>query len=196
MNTIKKEKDEIRSEYKKKRDSMDASVKLARDKAICKSAMSLVSYRYADYVLMYAHTEGEIDISDVALDALKRGKKVAFPRCNPENHTMKYHIVTSVDDLKKDHYGIMEPEETLPVYSEETCKGSAICFVPGLVYDRDGYRLGYGKGFYDRYLSGFGGSVIGVVYSDFILPSVPRGRFDVSINILLTEKGVKITSEI
>ena len=68
-----------------------------------------------------------------------------------------------------------------------------VCFVPGLVYDKAGYRLGYGKGFYDRYLSSFTGCTIGVVYSDYILPEVPRGRFDMSVDILLTEKGVKVT---
>ena len=67
--------------------------------------------------------------------------------------------------------------------------------MPGLVYDKAGYRLGYGKGFYDRYLSHFSGCTLGVVYSDYILPTVPRGRFDVSVDILLTEKGVKMTGE-
>ena len=67
--------------------------------------------------------------------------------------------------------------------------------MPGLVYDSKGYRLGYGKGFYDRYLSSFRGNIIGVVYSDYILPEVPKGRFDISIKIILTEKGVIVTGE-
>ena len=69
--------------------------------------------------------------------------------------------------------------------------GGAVCFVPGLVYDRSGYRLGYGKGFYDRYLSAFTGGKIGVVYSDYVIGSVPRGRYDVTVDILLTEKGMR-----
>ena len=63
------------------------------------------------------------------------------------------------------------------------------------MYDRAGYRLGYGKGFYDRYLSAFSGCTIGVVYSDYILGEVPRGHFDVSVDILLTEKGVRVTKD-
>ena len=109
---------------------------------------------------------------------------------------MRYHIVGSVDELTPDAYGIREPSPDAPVYDPEIDLGSAICFVPGLVYDRAGFRLGYGKGFYDRYLSAFSGCTIGVVYSDYILSSVPRGRFDVSVNILLTEKGVKMTVRI
>ncbi len=164
-----------------------------RDEAICRVAEGLVSFRYAEYVLLYAATEGEIDVNAIALSALEKGKKVCFPRCDKKSHTMTYHIVTSLDQLAVDSYGILEPAEEAPLYEPERDTGAAVCFVPGLVYDKAGYRLGYGKGFYDRYLSAFSGCTIGVVYSDYILPTVPRGRFDVSVDILLTEKGVKIT---
>ena len=107
---------------------------------------------------------------------------------------MKYHEVKSLDELEIDSYGIAEPAESCPVY-DPASPGAAVCFVPGLVYDKAGYRLGYGKGFYDRYLSGFSGCTIGVVYSDYILPEVPRGRFDVTVDILLTEKGVRVTKD-
>jgi len=195
MNTIRKQKDDIRAEYAAKRAAMDPAEKKRRDEAICRAAMSLVSFRYAEYVLLYAALENEIDITKIAAEALARGKKIAFPRCDKETHTMRYHIVNSLDELYPDTYNILEPPAENPVYDPEKDLGSAVCFVPGLVYDRAGYRLGYGKGFYDRYLSAFSGCTLGVVYSDYILPTVPRGRFDVSVNILLTEKGIKMTGE-
>ena len=195
MYIIKKEKDEIRKTYLEKRRAIDHDEKVSRDSKICVCAMSLASYRYAEYILLYAPTDDEVDILPVAEDALKKGKRVAFPRCNTENHTMNYHIINSLDDLKPDSYGIREPDESLPIYDRKADGSKAICFVPGLVYDKRGYRLGYGKGFYDRYLSEFSGNIIGVVYSDFILDEVPRGRFDVNIKILLTEKGVRVTGE-
>ncbi len=195
MNTVKKIKDETRKIYLEKRASMDPALKENRDRKICGFATSLASYRYADYVLLYAPIGDEIDILPVALDALSKGKKVAFPRCNKEDHTMDFHIVSSVDDLKVDSYGIREPSADMPVFDPVSCSSNMICFVPGLIYDKKGYRLGYGKGFYDRYLSSLKGNIIGVVYSDFIVPSVPRGKFDISLGILLTEKGVVVTGE-
>lgn len=189
--SVKKEKDEMRQDYIGLRRAMDKEEKARRDRAICDAATSLVSFRYAEYVLLYASTEDEIDVYPIALAAWKKGKKVAFPRCEKSTHTMNYHIVSSLDELKPDSYGISEPSEDLPVFDPGFDSGSAVCFVPGLVYDRSGYRLGYGKGFYDRYLSAFSGCRIGVVYSDFILNAVPRGRYDVTVDILLTEKGVK-----
>ena len=195
MNSIRKVKDEIRAEYSARRAAMDPAEKKRRDDAICRAAISLVSFRYAEYVLLYAATENEINVREIAEVALARGKKIAFPRCDKEAHTMQYHIVSSLDELAPDAYGILEPPAGNPIYDPEKDLGSAVCFVPGLVYDKAGYRLGYGKGFYDRYLSHFSGCTLGVVYSDYILPTVPRGRFDVSVNILLTEKGVKMTGE-
>lgn len=195
MNPIKKLKDDIRAEYSQKRSDMSRDEKARRDELICTAAASLVSFRYAEYVLLYAAMENEIDVYKLAEAALAKGKKVAFPISDKETHTMVYRFVDSLDELTVGTYGILEPPADNPAYDPETSVGGAVCFVPGLVYDRAGYRLGYGKGFYDRYLSRFHGCSIGVIYSDYILQSVPRGRYDLSVDILLTEKGVKMTHE-
>lgn len=192
-NPTREKKNAIRAEYKELRRLMDKDIRKENDRRICDYAVGLVSFRYAEYVLLYAATEDEIDIYRIAEAALERGKKIAFPRCNKESHTMTYHIVSSLDDLYPDSYGIKEPSPDLPTYDPENDTGSAICFVPGLVFDKAGFRVGYGKGFYDRFLSSFKGSSVGVVYSGHILPEVPRGRFDMSVDILLCEKGVKIS---
>ena len=192
---IKKQKDDIREEYKALRRAMSPEEKFTRDNAICQAVENLVSFRYAEYVLLYAAQPDEIDVSLIAESALKKGKKICFPRCDKKTHTMKYHIVSSLDELVPDSYGIAEPSEDAPIYDAKNETAGAVCFVPGLVYDKAGYRLGYGKGFYDRYLSEFSGCTIGVVYSDYILPEVPRGRFDFSFDILLTEKGVRVTKD-
>ena len=57
-------------------------------------------------------------------------------------------------------------------------------------FDKDNYRLGYGGGYYDRYLSSFKGTTIGLAYYDFILKSVPKGRFDFAVDVLLSERGI------
>lgn len=174
---------------------MDAEEKKRRDDAIVRAAESLVSFRGAEYVLLYAATEDEINIDALARYAAERGKKIAFPRCNTESYTMKFHFVDSIDQLSPDSYGIREPQPTCPVFDVSVHRNSSICFVPGLVFDRSGYRVGYGKGYYDRFLSDFKGSRVGVVYSDFIVDSVPRGRYDTRVDILLSEKNVKVTDE-
>lgn len=192
MNELREHKNRIRKEFKALRRSMEPSVKKDYDKRICDRFLNLASYRFADTLLLYAPLSDEIDIYPIAEDALKRGKTVAFPRCDNDAHTMTYHIVSELSQLKEGSYGIMEPDPSLPVYNpERSKKENSVCFVPALVFDKEGYRLGYGKGYYDRYLSrSYKGSRMGVGYSFCLVDTLPRGRFDTAVDFLVTEKGV------
>ena len=191
MTPIKREKDAIRKEYSLKRDSIEKIEKEARDEKICKLATSLVSFRHADIILLYAPIKSEIDVMPILKEALEKGKRVAFPKCNTEERTMKVHFVTSESDLTPCAYGIREPSENLPIYDPETTQGVAVCYVPGLTFDVYGYRLGYGKGYYDKFMNKFTGCTIGLTYTELISQSLPRGRFDRHCDIILTEKGIK-----
>ncbi len=191
MNELRERKNKIREEYKTLRRSMEPERKAAYDCKICQRFMSLASYRFADALLLYAPLKYEIDIMPIAEDALRKGKTVAFPLCNPDKHTMVYHIINDISDLKEGSYGIREPDSSLPVYDpEEHRDDNSVCFVPGLAFDRSGYRIGYGKGFYDRYLCSFSGAKMGIEYSACVVDSLPRGRFDAAVDFLVTEKGV------
>lgn len=191
MTPIKREKDVIRKDCSDRRNGIDKEMHIAMDKKICSLAVSLVSFRHAEIVLLYAPIKSEIDVMPIFHEAIKLGKKVAFPRCNVEDRTMKFHFVTSEEEMTPCAYGIREPSENSPVYDPEIHTGSTVCYVPGLAFDVYGYRLGYGKGYYDKFMNVFNGCTIGVVYSDFILPSLPKGRFDKHCDAMLTEKGIK-----
>ena len=191
MTPLKKEKDAIRKACASVRDSIPPEEKSALDAKIINASINMVSFRHADIILLYAPIKSEIDVMPIFELALSRGKRVAFPRCNIEERTMKFHFVSSSDDLESGAYGIREPKENLPVYDPETSTGGAICFVPGLAFDVYGYRLGYGKGYYDKFMDVFKGSTIGVAYTSQILPSLPKGRFDKHCDALITEKGIK-----
>ena len=191
----KQEKDALRKEYKEKRKALPKEEKERRDAGICRRAASLAVFRFAKYVLLYDATESEISLSPLAREALARGKVLAYPRCDTESRTMTFHTVSSPDELVPDAYGIKAPRADAPVFAPGKYAGSAVCFVPGLVFDRGGFRLGYGKGYYDRFLSSFPGSSVGVIYSDFLVPRLPRGRYDRNTDILLTEQNVIIKRE-
>ncbi len=202
MNEIRTEKNRIRREYIAMRDSMDSTLKREYDEKICQIILSLATYRFADTVMLYCPTGSEIDVLPVARHALSQGKTVVFPVSDKESCTMKFYPVRALDELKPGAYGIWEPpvgEEYLP-----DPKKRALCLVPGLVYDQNGYRLGYGKGFYDRYFSKrdrtvppalaeakASVSLIGVVYQSCIAATLPHGKFDLTVDILVSEKGVK-----
>lgn len=191
MYEIRKQKNEIREKYKALRQNILPDVKAEMDKKICDTFASLATYRYASVLLMYAPKSDEVDIMPLVNKALLDGKKVAFPRCKPETSDMDYYFISSVDQLTNGTYGILEPSEDLPKFDRNEALPSA-CIIPALVYDNSGYRLGYGKGYYDRYLQRYNGSKVGFVYSDFIIDKVPRGKFDLSVNFIVTEKGIKV----
>jgi len=190
---IRAKKNEIRAQYKVYRASLPAEERAVRDMRICELFLSSITYRYAKVLFMYAPLANEIDVMPIAVQALADGKTVAFPRCSKENSTMEYHIVTDIGALESGAYGIREPSETARIQYAGDCTAEdhPVCLVPGLVFDRAGYRVGYGKGYYDRYLSTFPGVRVGIVYADCVLGEIPRGRFDLAVDVLVTDKGVR-----
>lgn len=187
---IKLQKTELRNAYLARRAEMPREEKRARDEKICTLILSSASYRYAKTILAYMPRENEIDILPALRAAVAGGKQLAMPRCEGE-HRMTYRYVSSPDELAPGAYGIAEPGPDAPVYDLSVDAGqTALCLVPGVVFDRYGYRIGYGGGYYDRFLHDFHGTVAGVIYRDYILPSLPYGRFDLSLPVMFTDGGI------
>ena len=191
MFEIRKRKNEIREKYKSLRAALDPKVKAEWDEAVCRSFISSATYRFATVLLLYAPKPDEVDVLPIALQALDDGKRVAFPRCIPDTHDMTFHFVSSLSQLVSGSYGLREPSPDLEKYDRSSPETAAY-LIPALVYDLMGYRIGYGKGYYDRYLSSFTGSKVGTVYSEYIVESLPRGRYDLSVDFIVTERGIRV----
>lgn len=190
MYEIRKHKIDIRKNHLARRAALPAEVRAARDRKICQNILSAATYRYADVVLMYYPVKSEVDILPVFHAAVAAGKKVAFPRCNAEDRSMIFYFAESEEDFEAGTYELREPKPSLPAFDPEDADGqNVICIVPAVVYDRRGYRIGYGGGYYDRFFGKHRFASIGVAYEDFILKSVPHGRFDISVDVVISERG-------
>lgn len=186
---VKEHKIQLRSVISEKRKQITDEEKKRMDAAICRRLIALAGFRYADEILTYSPLKNEVDISDVNESALKSGKLLAFPKCVPGTSNMDFYEVTSIDQLERGSFSIMEPRSECKLWLPSENK-SILCIIPAMAYDRDGYRLGYGKGFYDRFLADRNFIKIGVVYSKFLVDyKLPRGRFDLAVNVIVTEKG-------
>ena len=188
INDIRPEKTALRNAAIEWRKSLSRSEKQRMDFKIQSKVMNLWKFREVSTVLLYCAKPVEIDTKLLIERASKLGKTVAVPRCVPGTREMDFYVITSFDDLESGAFGVLEP---IP----ERCRKltdftSSVCIVPALVYDKQGYRLGYGRGYYDRFLSDFYGTTVGPIYRDFIIDRVPRGRFDANVDVLITEKGV------
>lgn len=190
-------KNNLRDKYKRMRDEMPDEERSRLDTRICNRLLSTVSYRFSSAVLLYAPINSEVNITPVALAALKSGKQVYFPKCNPKTSEVTFHRVNSLDELKYGHFGIPEPDINAPLFDKNSIakKEDCICLIPALIFDRHGYRVGYGKGYYDRFLSDFTGVKIGIVRSKFITDKVPRGKFDHKVDFIVNDKEVMLVNE-
>ena len=188
MYGLKNAKAQIREAYLQKRRDIPADEKREKEKLLCAYFLNSASYKYYDILLLYSPLPDEINVTDIAVKALEDGKRVAYPRCVPNSRLMNFHFVDPAELHSSGSFGIKEPPADSPVY-EVNCRGCAVCLIPAIVFDKYGYRIGYGGGYYDRFLSRFSGTLAGVAFSDFITDSLPHGKFDLRADTIFTEGG-------
>lgn len=186
VKNLKQRKIELRSKYKKLRGNMTLEQKAKLDEALSANFISNSEYNSNDIIFAFVSKEIEVETKYIINHALSQGKKVAVPKCKTEERLMDFYLINSFDDLSKGAYGIWEPDADKCQLVHDFSSG--VCMVPGLVYDREGYRLGFGKGYYDRFLNDFKGTTIGICYSRCIVDELPRGYYDKPIDLVLTEK--------
>lgn len=190
MIQIRHEKNRLRAQLLALRDKLDQDEKSAIEEKIFGYLRELATYRYSDTILLYSPVKGELDVNVVARNAIDDGKRIAYPVTNPPNRTMSFYYVSSPDELVPGHYDILEPPAGAQLFIEDV-NTHAICIVPALAFDPDGYRIGYGKGYYDRFLAQFRGVKVGLIPSQFVLPRLPHGRYDMAVDVIITEDGVR-----
>lgn len=111
---------------------------------------------------------------------------LAFPRVSGE--TMEFYQVFSMDEFEEGAFHIMEPKESC----KQALFERAFCFVPGSVFDRAGNRLGYGKGYYDRYFAKHKDLYrVGIAYESQIEEEIPSKEGDIAMQALATENGIR-----
>ena len=182
----------LREKYRNIRTSMTEDEKQNYDRAIAEQVRSLWQYDKNDTLLVYVSTPIEVDTRRIIEQALLDGKKVAVPRCVDGTRNMEFYYIRSMEDLEAGTFGVLEPIVEKTVLMTDYSHG--LCIVPAFSYDWSGFRLGYGKGYYDRFLSRFDGNIIGICYSSCVQRSLPHGRFDRPVELLVTEKYLRRTN--
>lgn len=184
------DKKEIRKHFSAIRKSVHG---VERDEEILKRLFLFDKFINADIVLMYASYKSEPDTWLLLSQCNVRHIKTAFPKCN-DNGTMNFYIVNGSAELSKGKYGISEPLENpdnMPEITEKT-----VCIVPGLAFTEHGERLGYGGGFYDRFLSENPHIyTIALAYEKCIAESLPTEKHDIKVKSIITEERTIICNE-
>ncbi len=179
-------KKELRKHFKDIRLSADPNARQQWDRQIFYNLSRLDEFVSCTTVLTYVSGEIEVATKDIIKSSI--GSKVILcPRCVKNTNIMEFYRINSLDDLESGSYGIKEPSQGCELY--ESFENS-VCIIPGLSFDIKGYRLGFGKGYYDRFLSRYNGVKIGLCYECCISSALPADEFDVDCDIIITESRV------
>ena len=184
-------KKSARLHFAEKRALLNTDEKKIRDTQICEQLASLVAD--APLVLLFYPVKNEPDLRPLAEHLLSLGTQVAFPISIKESLTLDFRLISSLNELKRGAYGIPEPAASCPSPAD---LAGAVCITPALALDMHGYRLGYGKGYYDRFLQSHPNvHSIGVAYRDFIAKELPHNEHDIPLDLIITEKGAIVPNE-
>jgi len=177
------EKARLRATMRTQRLRLSAHERATFSQAVCQRVLALgLPWRR---VGVYLPFQGEVDTWPIIHTLWQRRILVLAPRCRPQcPGIMDWYAITSPNDLRPGSYGILEPTPDCGPRAH-TLPDSVL--VPGLAFDRTGGRLGYGGGYYDRFLASSPETCsIALAYDFQVVPMLPRDPWDVAVRILIT----------
>ncbi|KIQ87959.1 MULTISPECIES: 5-formyltetrahydrofolate cyclo-ligase [Bacillus] len=138
--------------------------------------------------------ENEVNTYPIIEKAWEEGKKVVVPKCNKGTRTMSFRKISDFDQLETVYMNLREP---IPGLTEEVNVDEIdLQIVPGVAYTERGERIGYGGGYYDRYLVHYKGKTLSLAYDFQMVKHIPVEPFDKNIEKIITEKGTMLINEL
>lgn len=180
------EKRRLRRELKQAAADLGEEYCERADREIYSRILSMAEYEKAHTVFCFAGTEREIDTVPVLLDALKRGKRLGLPKCISKG-IMEVYEIRSLQDLKPGSYGILEPDSGCAFINPDDID---LSLIPCLSAGPDGKRLGYGGGYYDRYLGQVSGTKAVLCRGRMMRQNLPTEEHDVPVDMVVSETGI------
>lgn len=143
-------------------------------------------WQQADTIGIYLSFGNEWDTRTIIEKAWQSGKNVAVPKTNPAVKELNFYQINDFSEVRKGHFNLEEPivEKTKLVEKDAI----DLLIVPGLVFSKDGYRIGFGGGYYDRFLTDFIHPTVSLVWSGQLVEYLPTDWYDIPVQYLCTEK--------
>ncbi len=171
-------KEELRKKYLIIREKIKN--KENKDNLIFEKVISHPKVMNASVILIYVSKDSEVDTLNLIKYFLKK-KKVAVPKI--ENNTMNFYYIHSLNDLEKGYFKILEP------ISKEKVTNfiNAVCITPGICFSPKGYRIGYGKGFYDKFFYQNKIYALGLCYKECLIDIPFLDKYDYKVDNIITD---------
>lgn len=177
------EKKQVRSYIKGLKQMLDEETLLKNSMEVTNKVVNLPQYKSAKTVFIFSSINKEIDTKWIILDALSNKKTVAFPKI--DDNEMIFHMVKDINDLNEGFFGVKEPS----IFSKVVhYNQNSIVIVPGVAFDTDLNRIGYGGGYYDKFFHKNATAFKVAIAHDFqIVDTLMVNEHDVKVDMLITE---------
>ncbi len=185
-------KEDIRKRILDVRGRMTPGDRSRKSKSIGQKLQGMEFYKKAAIIMGYMDFRNEVMMGHILKEAKRVGKRIFLPICVPRDHSLLIAEISDFErDLKPGAYGILEPRlenGTLQIDPKEI----DIIIVPGVAFDPEGHRIGYGAGYYDRFLGRFSSKTLklGLAFQEQIVSHIPADIHDIALDIIITDKYV------
>ena len=176
-------KSELRKQVLQEMKDIPREQKQSIDQALTEGLLQHPFYQEANTIATYLSFPHEFQTQELIEQALKDGKKVLIPKTYPKGR-MDF-VVYDPQQLVKTSFGLLEPQGNLEIVDVSKID---LIHVPGLVFTTEGYRIGYGGGYYDRYLKHFSGHTLSTIYPCQIKDFIPENH-DIPVQEVLIDEG-------
>jgi 5-formyltetrahydrofolate cyclo-ligase len=180
------EKKDIRMDIKNKLNAIDRCTYEQSSYEIARKLYQLPTWDKAHTIALTISLPPEIDTWQIIREGWNQGKRMVVPKCLPDTKQLVFKQLDSFTQLESVYFGLYEPidSETIKVNQNEL----DLMIVPGVAFTQQGYRIGYGGGYYDRYLHHYKGETLSLAFSIQICDVLPIEKHDIPVKIILTEK--------
>jgi 5-formyltetrahydrofolate cyclo-ligase len=179
---------ELRQKMKHKLEKLDMDTYHLWSNQIADQLFQMELWKNAKTVGVTISREKEVNTISIIENAWVEGKQVCVPKCYPKEKKMEFRQIRSFDQLEIVYYGLQEPIEKETKFVDK--REIDLLIVPGLCFSEDGYRLGYGGGYYDRYLTEFHGSTVSLAFPVQIVKEIPKEAHDKPVKYIVTTDRV------
>lgn len=146
------------------------------------------SFQSAQHIGITISQYPEVDTYQIIRTCWEQGKTVSIPKCLPKTKQMQFYELQSFDQLEMVYSGIYEP--IVDISSPTSGEKISLLIVPGLAFDRKGYRLGFGGGYYDRFLENYAGTIISLAFTKQLVECIPKEAHDKRVERIITNEGI------
>lgn len=181
-----KQKQAIRENLARKRRYLTKQEKQNRDAGLYKTVTNLPEWKKAQTVFIYVSTRYEASTKQLIKDFIKK-KSIIVPKTHLKYQTLTLHHIQSLQETTQGNYAIYEPHPSVPMIAPSAID---LALVPGIAFDKNGHRIGYGKGYYDGLMTQLKCPKFALAYELQIVDNIPAQKHDIPVDGILTENTV------